>query len=314
MTKILVTGGAGFIGSHVVDGYIDAGHEVVIVDNLASGKLENVNKKASFYQMDITDTSKIDRIFETERFDIVNHHAAQIDVRKSVLNPVFDANTNILGLLNLLENCVKYKIKKFIFVSSGGVIYSDDAVLPIQEESAKNPISPYGITKLTSEFYLGFYSKVHGLPFTSLRYSNVYGPRQNPQGEAGVIAIFSNLMLQENQPIIYGDGNKTRDYVYVKDVLNANLLALEKGDNGAYNIGTGVETSVNELFSKLKMIIGYRQGVKYENDRPGELLRNSLNVEKAKHGLNWVPKYDLESGLKETVEWLKSKNSNYDNL
>lgn len=303
--KVLVTGGAGFIGSHIVDGYLVEGHNVVVIDNLSSGKKENIHKKTKFYCLDITDKAKLKNIFEAEHFDIVNHHAAQIDVRKSVSDPLFDAHTNIIGLLNLLQNSVAHRVKRFIFASSGGVIYGDDAVLPIQEHAKKNPLSPYGISKLTSEYYLNFYHTVYGLSFTILRYSNVYGPRQNPHGEAGVISIFSRLMLQGKKPTIFGDGAQTRDYVYVKDIVYANLLALEKGDNEAFNIGTGKETNVNELFEIIKRIVGYKGKVKYEKARAGELLRNCLDITKANKKLGWKPRHSLEQGLKETIDWMR---------
>jgi len=302
--KILVTGGAGFIGSNIADELINIGHDVAVIDNLSSGKKENLNIKARLYYVDIRD-KKIEDVFYKEKFEIVIHHAAQIDVRKSVADPRFDAEVNILGLLNLLENSVKYGVKKFINVSSGGVIYGDDAKLPIKEEERKNPISPYGIAKLTAEYYVNFYHLVHGLKFTTLRYSNVYGKRQDPLGEAGVVAIFSNLMLQSKQPTIFGNGKQTRDYVYVKDVVEANILAMTKGDNEAFNIGTGKETDVNKVFELLKIYTSYTGKPIYVPARPGELLRNSLNTDKAKRLLGWQPKFNIELGLKETIEWLK---------
>ncbi len=303
--KILVTGGAGFIGANLVNALIEHGHDVVIIDNLVTGKKNNLNPKAKFYNIDIRDKD-IEKIFKEHNFDIVNHHAAQIDVRKSVENPVYDRDVNVIGLLNLLQNSIKYKIKKFINISSGGVIYGDDAELPIKETAKKNPLSPYGISKLSGENYMYIYNKLHNLKYTTLRYSNVYGKYQDPKGEAGVIAIFSNLMLDKKQPVMYGDGKQTRDYVYVKDVVNANLLAMEKGDYEAFNIGTGTETSVIELFNIMKKITDYQGEPKHEPARLGELLRNSLDITKAKKLLNWQPKYTLEEGLKETIAWVKS--------
>jgi len=302
--KILVTGGAGFIASNLVDELIEKGHNVVIIDDLSTGKKENLNPNAKFYNIDIRDKT-IEKIFEKEQFDIVNHHAAQIDVRKSVSEPKFDADVNVMGLLNLLQNSVKYKVKKFINVSSGGVIYGDDAKLPIKEEEKKNPISPYGIAKLTAEYYVRFYHNVYGLKYTTLRYSNVYGKRQDPKGEAGVVAIFSKLMLENKQPTIFGNGKQTRDYIYVKDVVAANVLAMEKGDNEEFNIGTGKETDVNKIFSLIKVATGYTDNASYAAPRPGELQRNSLNTKKAKKILGWKPKYNLEQGLTETIEWVK---------
>ncbi len=303
--KILVTGGAGFIASNLVDKLVEKGHDVSILDNLSTGKKENLNPKAKFYKADVRDKS-IENIFKKGNFDIVSHHAAQIDVRKSVADPYFDAEINIMGLLNVLKNCARFKVKKIINVSSGGVIYKDNAKLPINEDETKGPISPYGIAKLTSEYYVKFYSSIYGLKFTSLRYANVYGPRQDPKGEAGVIAIFSNLMLQGKQPKIFGDGKQTRDYVYVKDVVDANILATEKGDDEAFNIGTGIETDVNKIFSVIKKATGYSGNPSYLPARPGELTKSCLNISKAKKILGWQPKYTIEQGLRETIDWVKA--------
>jgi UDP-glucose 4-epimerase len=223
--KILVTGGAGFIGSHVVDAYLELGHEVVVVDNLSSGSIENLNPKAKFYKMDIRD-SDIEDLFKNEKPDIVNHHAAQMDVRKSVEDPIYDADVNIIGSLNLLQNCIRYGVKKFIFASTGGAIYGEQDYFPADEEHPTRPLSPYGVAKLTVEKYLYFYKEVHGLNYVVLRYANIYGPRQNPHGEAGVVAIFTSKMLKGEQPVINGDGFQTRDYTFVGDVVRANVLAL----------------------------------------------------------------------------------------
>lgn len=304
--KVLVTGGAGFIGSHVVDEYIKQGHEVVVIDNLTTGKLENLNPDAKFYNIDIRD-EKVEEIFKTHNFDVVNNHAAQMNVRVSVENPILDAEINVLGLINLLKNCVKYKVKKFIDVSSGGVIYAPDASFPLIEDSKKGPISPYGITKLTGERYVEFFSKTYGLKFSALRYSNVYGPRQNPKGEAGVISIFATSMLNNEQPIIFGDGTQIRDYVYVKDVVAANVAVLTKGDNEAFNIGTGIETDVNGIFKVLKDTIEFDNDAKHIDAKPGDLQRNVLDNSKAKTILDWTPSFMLTEGLKETVEWFRSK-------
>ena len=244
--KILITGGAGFIASNIADRYLELGHEVVIVDSLITGRRKNVPEAAKFYEIDICD-EKIKNIFEMERPDIVNHHAAQMDVRKSVADPAYDAGVNILGTINLLQNCVKYKVKKFIFASTGGAIYGEQDYFPADEKHPNQPLSPYGITKLSCEKYLFFYNDTFGLNYTVLRYANVYGPRQNPHGEAGVVAIFSQRMLRKEQPVINGEGTQTRDYVFVGDVVKANELALTGGDQKIYNIGTGIETDVNEL-------------------------------------------------------------------
>lgn len=302
--KILVTGGAGFIGSHIVDKYIELDHDVVIIDNLSTGVKKNINPKAKFYEMDIN-SKDVEDIFKEHKFDIINHHAAQMNVRVSVDDPIFDAKSNILGLLNLLNNAVKYEVKKFIFVSSGGVIYGDDVELPIIETAKKDPQSPYGISKITGEYYLKFFNKVHGLNFTTFRYANVYGPRQNPKGEAGVISIFTTKMLKNEQPIIFGDGKQTRDYVYVKDVVTANISALEKGNKEAFNIGTSVETNVNDLYDMVKSLTNYSKDVMHVEERAGELQRNALNTSKAKTLLDWEPKFNLNTGIKETIEWFK---------
>lgn len=303
--NILVTGGAGFIASHVADKYIELGHNVVIIDNLSSGKKENLNPKAIFYKMDIQDRN-VEEIFKKHRFDAVNHHAAQMDVRKSVEDPIFDARTNVIGLLNILQNSVKHGVKKIIFISSGGVVYGDPERLPPKETYPFAPESPYGVTKTIGEYYLRYYAKIFNMKFTALRYSNVYGPRQNPEGEAGVVAIFSQQMLNGAKCSIYGDGEQTRDYVSVFDVARANTACLDKGDNESINIGTGRETSVNQLFELLSKITGYNQKPAFLPQRKGELARNFLDVEKANKILGWVPEMTLEEGLKKTVDWIRS--------
>lgn len=318
--RILVTGGAGFIGSNVVDALLEEGHEVVVVDNLTSGKRENLNPAARFYEMDICDPG-LEDVFRQERFDYVNHHAAQIDVRHSVADPVDDARTNILGLLNILENCRKYGVKGVIFASSGGVVYGDPSRLPVTENHPKGPQSPYGVSKLTSEFYLAYYAAVMNLPYIALRYANVYGPRQDPHGEAGVVAIFGLKMLKGETPVIYGDGEQVRDYVYVGDVVRANLLALRRLQEGrlscrdggcaindfAYNIGTGSGTTVNRLFNMLKEITGFTGEPEYGRERKGELRRVYLDASKAKSELGWEPQVDLREGLRLTVNYLSKR-------
>ncbi|MFH0876032.1 MAG: NAD-dependent epimerase/dehydratase family protein [archaeon] len=302
--KILVTGGAGFIGSNLSDELIKKGHEVIVIDNLSSGKKANVNSKAIFYELDITDP-KLEEVFKKHSPDYVINHAAQISVTNSVANPLNDAKSNILGLINVIENCAKYKVKKIISVSSGGVVYGDPKDLPAKEDYPFDPLSPYGISKMTGEFYIRFYNKIHGLRYTIFRYSNVYGPRQDPHGEAGVIAIFSRLLIEGKQPRIFGSGEQQRDYVYVKDIVGANIMALTKGDGEAFNIATGVPTSVNTLFKNMKEITKYSGAAKYEPERPGELFRNFLDCSKAKKILSWQPKYTLKEGLSETIEWFR---------
>ncbi len=255
MAKILVTGGAGFIGSHIVDALISRGHRIVIVDNLSRGKKENINQKAKFYKIDIRD-KKLENVFKKEKPNFVCHHAAHIDLRESVRDPIFDAENNIIGSLNILQNCVKHKVKKIIFASTGGALYGEAKTIPTPESYPAAPLSPYGVAKLSVEYYLHYYFKMFGLPYIALRYANVYGPRQNAHHEAGVIAIFTERMLREKQPTIFGDGRQTRDYVFVGDVVQANILAIKSKKVGFYNVGTGIETSVNQLFKKLKKITG----------------------------------------------------------
>jgi len=318
--RVLVTGGAGFIGSHLVDGFLREGYEVAVADNLSTGKRENLNPKAEFYAMDICDPD-LEGVFRDGNFDYVNHHAAQIDVRRSVADPLFDAQVNILGLLNLLENCRKYSVKGFVLASSGGVVYGEPQKLPAAEIFPKGPQSPYGVSKLASEFYLNYYAQVRGLSYITLRYGNVYGPRQDPHGEAGVVAIFGLKMLKGEAPTIFGDGEQLRDYVYVGDVARANLLALkylEKGiirsapggcaiNDYAYNIGTGKGTSVNELFSILKESAKFVGEAEYGPERTGELKRIYLDAAKAKDVLGWAPETRLHEGLLKTVEYLAKR-------
>jgi UDP-glucose 4-epimerase len=307
--KILVTGGAGFIGSQVADAFISAGHSVCIIDNLSTGFEKNVNPKAKFYKISINDPDVI-KIFEKEKFDIVNHHAAQIDVRKSVNDPIFDATINILGTINLLQSCVKTGVKKFSFASTGGAIYGEQAEeigLTADENHPTNPVSPYGITKLTIEKYLFFYRNEYGLNYTILRYANVYGPRQNPFGEAGVVAIFVNKLLKKENPVINGNGKQTRDYVFVEDVVKANLLVINDDVSTVYNVGTATETSVNEIFTKLNKIAGGIAEEKHGPAAKGEQLRSVITSEKLFKKFNWKPSIKIDDGLKRTFDYFKSK-------
>jgi len=304
--KILVTGGAGFIGSHIVDAYLDLGHEVAVVDDLSSGRRQNLNSRAQFHELKIQD-AKVGELFAKHRFEVVNHHAAQMDVRRSVSDPIFDAQTNVLGMLNLLQNCVQHGVKKFIFSSTGGAIYGEQDYFPADEKHPTWPISPYGITKLTGEKYLFYYKQVFNLQHVIFRYANVYGPRQNPHGEAGVVAIFSERLLSGGQPVINGDGKQTRDYVFVGDLVRANVLALDYGTSDVFNIGTGEETDVNGLFRLLKKAAGSQIDDVHGPAKAGEQLRSCLSYAKAEKVLGWKPEVDLSHGLQLTVDFFKTQ-------
>jgi len=306
--NVLVTGGAGFIGSHVVEGLLKEGLSLIVVDNLSTGKIENLNPNALFYQQSIEDEEMMERVFMLHKPAYIFHLAAQSSVSVSVRNPVEDAKTNILGTLVLLQKSVKYGVKKFIFSSTGGAIYGDNVKIPTPETEIPNPISPYGIAKLSVEKYLDFFSKEYGLEYVSLRYSNVYGPRQDPYGEAGVVAIFINRMLKGEKVTIFGDGEYVRDYVYVDDVVRANILAMEKGKNVVLNIGTGRGTTVNELFMMLKSITGYSDEPEYAPPRKGDVRKSILDCSKAKEILGWEPEVSLEEGLRRTVEHFKTSS------
>ena len=303
--KILVTGGAGFIASHIADALINEGHQVFILDNLSTGFEKNINQRAKFIKSDITSPS-IFKLFEEEKFDLVNHHAAQIDVRKSVSDPVFDASTNILGTINLLQASIKTGVKKFMFASTGGAIYGEQEYFPADENHPTNPVSPYGITKLTIEKYLFFYKNEYGLNYTILRYANVYGPRQNPFGEAGVVAIFTNKLLKNENPVINGEGKQTRDYVFVEDVVKANVITLEDKSSEIYNVGTGFETNVNELFNKLNKIAGNKAEEKHGPAAKGEQLRSVISSAKLYNRFNWKPSIKMDEGLIKTFNSFKS--------
>lgn len=302
MARILVTGGAGFIGSNLADRLIYLGHKVLIVDNLSTGFRKNIPQKAKFFKLDIR-SRKLEEIFKKEKIEVVCHHAAQVDVRKSVENPIFDAKVNIEGTLNLLNNCVKYKTKKVIFASTGGALYGEQDYFPADESHPEKPLSPYGIAKLAIEKYLYFYKESCGLNYVSLRYANVYGPRQNPWGEAGVVAIFTQRLLSGKKAVINGDGKQTRDYVYVEDVVDSNLLALDYPRTDFFNIGTGIETDVNKLFKLLKEKTGSEQKEIHGPAKKGEQKRSVLDSSKAKRFLGWSPKYSLEKGIEETVKY-----------
>lgn len=325
---VLVTGGAGFIGSHIVDLFIENNYRVVVVDDLSSGREENLNKDAQFYKLNITDKKGLERVFQQERPDYISHQAAQISVSLSVRDPLFDAQTNILGSLNLLQCCVDYQVKGIVFASSGGTIYGEPEHFPISEAHPLQPLSPYGISKVTVEHYLDFYRKNYNLPYVSLRYGNVYGPRQDPYGEAGVTAIFIEKMLKGKIPTINGDGEYIRDYVYVENVAQANLLAIENMlklakvvqkekiveettyniyniDNNSFNLGTGVGASVNELFHLLREIIKFPHPANYGPPRAGDLRKNILDCQLIKNVWGWQPEVNLSEGLKKTVHWFE---------
>ena len=304
---ILVTGGAGFIGSHVVDAYIRGGHSVIVIDDLSSGVRENVNPKAEFHQVDIRNDD-IDKIFQQHSIDVINHHAAQMDVRRSVADPKFDASVNVLGGLNVFEAARKYGVKKIIFSSTGGAIYGEQDYFPADELHPVRPLSPYGITKLVTEKYLFYYKEVHGIDHVVLRYANVYGPRQNPHGEAGVIAIFAKKMLHGESPVINGDGKQTRDYTYVGDVVQASVLALQHKGSNTFNIGTGIETDVNALFNLLRRWLSPKCVETHGPAKQGEQRRSVITSQKIQLELGWSPRVELSEGIRLTAEYFKSKN------
>ncbi len=307
--RILVTGGAGFIGSHIVDQCVAAGHEVAIVDNLweeGGGKDGNLNPKARFFHADITDEARLQSIFDEIRPEVVSHQAAQHSVAISTRDPRLDARVNVLGLLNVLTNCTRAGTRKIIFASSGAT-YGTPARLPIDEEVPQRPESPYGITKMVAEYYLRYWQEANNLTYTALRYGNVYGPRQDPNGEAGVIAIFAKRFLDHNTVRIDWDGEQKKDYVYVEDVARANLLAIEHGDNDIFCLGTGRAASVNELYQVLAKITGYKPEVVRAPKRPGDIYLAYFDCSKAERVLGWKPQVTLEEGIEKTVEFFRKK-------
>jgi UDP-glucose 4-epimerase len=307
--KILVTGGAGFIASHIVDAYIHLGHDVTVLDDLSTGRKTNISPGAKFVQQDVRDAEALNALFGRERFNVVNHHAAQMDVRRSVADPVFDASVNILGVLTLLEECVKAGVSKFVFASSGGAIYGEQDYFPADERHPTRPISPYGVAKLATEQYLFYYKAVYGLDSVNLRYANVYGPRQNPEGEAGVVAIFTSRMLAGSPAIINGDGTQTRDYVFVGDVVRANVLALDYKGSNVFNVGTGKESDVETLFRILKKKTGSSCEEQHGPAKKGEQLRSVLDHSKISSALGWKPTVTLEEGLERTVDFFRHESA-----
>ncbi len=304
--KIAVTGGAGFVGSHIVDAYIEEGHDVVVIDNLSTGSKANINPKARFEKIDITNP-KIRDLFEAEKFDVLSHHAAQANVRQSVIDPSFDANVNIIGGINLYESAHKTGVSKIIFASTGGAIYGEQKYFPADERHPKRPCSPYGVSKLANEKYLVYYKSLFGIEHVIFRYTNVYGPRQNPEGESGVVAIFVKKMLKGKNPVIFGDGTQTRDYVYIEDVVNANVMALDEKAKGIYNCSTGREISVNTIFRILKYRLGADVKELHEEAQSGEQLRSVCSHRKLFKALGWKADVDIEQGLIKTIDWFRSQ-------
>lgn len=304
--RVLVTGGAGFIGSHVVDVLVEQGYEVSVVDDLSAGKWENVNPLARFYQVDIG-SPELTRVFDAARPEGVVHLAAQASVTVSVAHPARDAVANILGSLNLLENCVRAGVRKFVYVSTGGALYGEPEYLPCDEDHPIQPLSPYGVSKHTVEHYLFVYQQTFGLAYTVLRLANVYGPRQDPFGEAGVVAIFTQRMLDGEQAVIYGTGEQERDFVYVEDCARAAALAIPCGDGQAYNIGCGEGITINRLFAMMKSITGYALQAQYDPPRPGDVFRSFLDTAKARRELGWSPEVGLEDGLSLTVNHFRQR-------
>ena len=302
--KIVVTGGAGFIGSHIVDAYIAAGHEVYVIDDFSSGDRENVNDRALLHRMDILDPGLHDLLRKISPA-ILSHHAAQMDLRRSVADPIFDARINILGLINILESCRNAGVEKVIYASSGGTVYGEQESFPASEGHPTRPLSPYGISKLAGEYYLSYYHSAFGLPYIALRYANVYGPRQSGKGEAGVIAIFIDHLLSGKSPTINGDRRQTRDYVYIEDVVAANLLVLESSHTGALNIGTGLETDVLTLFGLLRAKTGSETPAVHGPPKIGEQRRSCLDIARAREVLEWAPRVSLSVGLDWTLDYYR---------
>jgi UDP-glucose 4-epimerase len=304
--KVLVTGGAGFIGSHVVDAFLEAGHDVVVVDDLSTGRESNLNPGARFYKLDIRDPA-LAEVFEHERPEVVDHHAAQMDVRRSVAEPLFDADVNVRGTLNLLECGRKNGVRKVVHISTGGAVYGEPEYVPCDEDHPINPVCQYGVSKHVGEHYLYVYKELYGLDYTVLRYANIYGPRQDPHGEAGVVAIFTGRMLAGEPVTIFGGGQQERDFVFVADVARANLLAAgdEPSATGIFNIGSGMGTSVNLLFSMLQNIMNYSQSPQIGPPRPGETFKIFLDSRRAQAQLGWQPTVSLEAGLRQTVAYFQ---------
>jgi UDP-glucose 4-epimerase len=303
--KVLVTGGAGFIGSHIVNKLIDRDYDVVVVDNMSTGTTERINPKAAFYNFDIASTN-LEHVMEFEKPDFVIHHAAQIDVQSSLQDPLFDAHTNILGTINLLVQCRKLGVKKFVYASSAAA-YGDPAYLGVDEDHPIEPISFYGISKFAPEYYIKTFSKLSAMKYTILRYSNVYGIGQDPKGEGGVVSFFIDRMIQGETQVVYGDGEQTRDFIYVSDVADANVNALLHGNNTICNISSNKQITINELLEMLNLIAGTELEPMYLADRKGDIRHSYLDNSRAIRELQWKPRYSLISGLKETYRYYSSK-------
>ncbi len=303
--KIVVTGGAGFIASHIVDRYVQLGHQVAIIDNLSTGRRENVNPQAAFYEVDITDAAAVAEVMAAEKPELINHHAAQMSVRRSGQEPAFDAATNILGGINVMEAVLAVGTSKIIYASSGGTVYGELEYIPADESHPIRPASHYGVSKHTVEHYLELYNQAQGLVYTILRYANVYGPRQNPHGEAGVVAIFGNQMLHGEQSTIFGDGSDTRDYVFIDDIVDANSRVLDHGDNEIFNLGTGQQITVRETFAAISAATGFTGQPHYSESRVGDIAHNALDAAKARQVLGWEPTVDFEQGIQRTIEYLR---------
>ena len=304
--KVLVTGGAGFIASHVVDALVDSGNQVVVVDDLSTGREENLNPRAKFEELDIR-SPELSELFAREKPDIVNHHAAQMDVRRAVREPQFDASVNVLGALNVLENARRFGTKKFVFASTGGAVYGEPTKLPVDESHQIQPLSPYGLTKFVFEQYLALYRRLYGVSYTVLRYPNVYGPRQRPDGEAGVVSIFMGQLLRGETPTIFGDGTKTRDYVHVRDIVEANLMVLEQPHGETFNLGWGEEVSDRTIFDTVCRALDVRVEPLFRTVRPGEIERISLDSGNIRRQLGWRPRVALEEGVKDVARWHRDR-------
>ncbi|MCA1957052.1 MAG: NAD-dependent epimerase/dehydratase family protein [Nitrospira sp.] len=304
--KVLVTGGAGFIGSHVVDRLVEEGHEVVVVDDLSTGKRKHVNRAAGLYKLDVQ-SGRLEKVFRNERPSIVIHLAAQVSARQSMENPILDAQVNVLGTMNVLHQAARHGARKVIFASSGVAIYGEQEVHPAPESHPTKPLSAYGISKLCGEHYLSYFQRVSGLQVVSLRYASVYGPRQDPEGEAGVVAVFIRKMLNNEQPIINGNGRQTRDFVFVDDVVQANLAVMSQEAQGVYNVGTGVETSVNELFRMLAGLTGSPCKEVHGPAKVGEQIRSVIDSSRLKQEVGWEPETSLAEGLEKTVAYFRGQ-------